>query len=52
VQVFIEKVYAAKIFNDIYKMLFRRSFFTRVLSACDFDQEVAFKSIIQYVQWR
>ena len=39
-------------FNDIYKMLFRRAFFARMLSACDFDQTVAFKALAAYVQWR
>ena len=51
-QEFVDKVYSARIINDIYKMLFRRSFFARFLVATNFNSDMAVEAFREYVKWR
>ena len=49
---FTQAVYAAKILDDIYKLIITRQVFTRVLAAADFDIEKALANMKDYIQWR
>jgi hypothetical protein len=38
--------------NEIYKMLFKTSFYARFLASCDWDESKALQYFGSYVKWR
>ena len=45
---FTKAVYAAKVLNEIYKMIFKRGIYTRFLVANDFNQGLALSALEEY----
>lgn len=49
---FTQAVYAAKVLNEIYKMIFKRGVYARFLVAHEFNQGKALSAIEEYAKWR